>query len=42
MKANLEQAEVEYNTLRNSRGTVDLGEEEERVAAIRADAIEAG
>ncbi|MES3025506.1 MAG: polysaccharide biosynthesis tyrosine autokinase [Pseudomonadota bacterium] len=27
MKANLEQAEVKYNNLRNSRGTVDLSEE---------------
>lgn len=27
MKANLEQAEVKFNTLRNDRGTVDLGEE---------------
>jgi tyrosine-protein kinase Etk/Wzc len=27
MKANLEQAEVKYNNLRNSRGTVDLDEE---------------
>ncbi len=27
MKSNLEQAEVRYNSLRNSRGTVDLGEE---------------
>jgi tyrosine-protein kinase Etk/Wzc len=27
LKANLEQAEVKYNALRNSRGTVDLGEE---------------
>ena len=31
MKANLEQAEVKYNTLRNSRGTVDLGEEAKSV-----------
>lgn len=31
MKANLEQAEVKYNELRNSRGTVDLGEEAKTV-----------
>lgn len=31
MKSNLEQAEVKYNTLRNSRGTVDLGEEAKTV-----------
>lgn len=31
MKTNLEQAEVKYNTLRNSRGTVDLGEEAKAV-----------
>lgn len=31
MKTNLEQAEVKYNALRNSRGTIDLGEEAKAV-----------
>jgi tyrosine-protein kinase Etk/Wzc len=31
MRSNLEQAEVKYNTLRNSRGTVDLDEEAKTV-----------
>ncbi|PWF48911.1 polysaccharide biosynthesis tyrosine autokinase [Massilia glaciei] len=31
MKANLEEAEVKYNTLRNSRGTIDLSEEAKTV-----------